>query len=189
MRFTSLIASLVLALTTLVTPSLAITAGITGSAATGTGKNRPIIVALPTPSTVVRVAQADTFMIGSARDSVTAHAISYTPFPISTFNANIPTTYQGVTSNKDSLVLCVIGYGDADSVDILFTLQARYTGTTNATSSYVSMGTGTLTYSTATTTQQCAGFRHPGTMDFRFLGVGQGSTDTTKVLRAQISDK
>ncbi len=188
MRFTSLIASLTLAVAALVTPSLAITSGIIGGATVGDGNNRPSITIGPV-STAIRVAQADTFVIASARDSVTAHAIGYTPWTTSIFNTKIPSAYQGVASNKDSIQLCLIGYGDADSAITSFALQGRYYGNTNATSLYATIATANLTFTSATLQRACATFLHPQTLNFRFLGVGQGSTDTSKVLRGYIIDK
>ncbi len=188
MRFTSLIASLVLALTVLVAPSLAITAGITGGLSVGDGNNRASI-SVGGVSTAIRVAQADTFMIGSARDSVTAHAISYSPFTTSMFNTKIPAQYQGVLSNKDSVQLCLIGYGDADSAVMTVNLQGRYYGTTNATSVYATVATASLTFTSATVQRACATFLHPQTLNFRFLSVGAGTTDTSKVYRGYVIDK
>lgn len=188
MRFSSLIASAALALTVLSAPALAVTAGIIGGATVNDGSNRPSITVGPV-TTAIRVAQADTFMVGLARDSVTAHAVSYKPFSTTIFNSKLPATYQAVASNKDTIQFCVTGYGDADSTVLGFTLQGRYSGTTNSTSAYVAVGTANLTFTSATVQRQCAYFPHPKSLDFRFLGVGAGSTDTTKVLRGEVYDK
>ncbi len=186
MRFspTALALTLVLSLATL---SSAITSGIVGGQNATGGKSRPSFMAVAT--TAVRVAQADTFVVASARDSVTAHAIGYTPWSTSMFNSAVPVTYQAVASNKDSVVACFTGYGDADSTVMAITLQGRYSGSTNATSLYSVVGTGTLTFTSATVQTKCIGFAHPQGLDFRLLGIGQGSTDTSKVSRVQILDK
>lgn len=189
MRFSSFITSLAVALTVLVAPSFAITAGIVGGATVNDGQNRPSITIGPV-TTAIRVAQADTFMIGSSRDSVTVHPQGYKPFATSIFNSKVPATYTAVTSNKDSIVLCLVGYGDADTASVSILLQGRYNGSTNSTSVYTPIGSAvTYSFTSANTQQVCGAFKHPGILDFRFLGVGQGSTDTSKVLRGGVYDK
>jgi hypothetical protein len=185
MRLSSIL-SLVIALA--VSTFAAGTNGIVGTPTVNDGNNRPSITGALT--SVITVPQGDTLMFGAARDSVTAKSNSYRPWSTSLFNARVPATYEAVTSNKDSLVLCIVGYGDADTTAFSTILQARVAGSTSTTNVWVTIGSAaTVSFFSATEVQTCVAFPHPRALDFRFRSIGSGSTDTSRVRRFMVYDK
>jgi hypothetical protein len=185
MRFASIVASILIVASAAFS---AATTGIIGTPTVGDGNNRASITGAL--STVAAVASGDTLMFGASRDSVTAKSNSYTPWSTSLFNVKVPNQYEYVVSNKDSLQLCVVGAGDADTTAMTAVLQARVYGSTPSTSVWVAVGSSaTLSFLSTAETQECALFRHPKALNYRFRLIGAGSTDTTDVRRFNIYDK
>ncbi len=124
-------------------------------------------------------------MFGLSRDSVNGYTAGYKSFDPIIFNSKVPSTYEFVSSNKDSIRVCVTGAGDADTTAFSLTAQ----GLAYGTGTYVSLGAQTFTFPSATLARICANYGNPGLLKFRFRGIGAGTTDTTDVYRFEVYDK
>ncbi len=198
MRFTSLIASLVLALT-VVTANAAASYGLVASpsqACSGNpcnGASRPAFTAKSNAG--VAIGQNDTLMVAlTGSDTAGQSRNRYTPLNPGAFWSQVPTNYEYVSANKDSLILFVTAIRvDADTGDVTVLLQGLAYGDTAVTGyasrgTYVTLGSTNLPNSAALSRARIS-FPNPGLLKFRVRLTGATATDTTRVFRAEIYDK
>ncbi len=189
MRFASFIAALLI--------SAAATIAATSNAIVVTpwqvGNSRPAFTGKINAG--IAIGQNDTLMIAaSGNDTTGGGRRRYSPLAPSAFWTQVPTTYEYVSSNKDSLILFITAIRvDADTGDATVILQGLAYGDTTAPGypsrgTFVTLGSANLPNTAAATRTRLA-FANPGVLGFRFRVIGATATDTTRVFRAEIYDK